>query len=57
MTDQSELDLAAVARSLSMLEVDCDKAWPVCPRTDQLICDCRLRATRAINALKLNGRL
>jgi hypothetical protein len=46
--------LAAVARTLAAIEEDCSQAWPRCPRSEvSLICDCRLRAVRAINALKM----
>jgi hypothetical protein len=40
---------AAVGRTMAALEGDCSQS---CPRGG-LICDCRLRAVRALNALKL----
>jgi hypothetical protein len=43
----------AAAHAIAMIEEDCSKSWPTCPR-DGLICDCRLRATRAINSIKLH---
>jgi len=49
-TDEARM---AIGRSLAAIEMDCSKSWPVCPRSD-LICDCRLRAIRAVNALKLH---
>ena len=42
----------AIGSSLARIEMDCSITWPNCPR-GQLICDCRLRATRAVNAIKL----
>ena len=44
---------AAVGRTLAAIEDDCSGSWPACPRAS-LICDCRLRATRAVNALKMH---
>jgi hypothetical protein len=44
---------AAVGGTLAAIEDDCSGSWPACPRGG-LICDCRLRATRAVNALKLS---
>lgn len=43
---------AAVGRTLAAIEQDCSQTWPACPRPG-LLCDCRLRAVRAINALRL----
>jgi hypothetical protein len=40
----------AVGRSLARIEEDCSRTWPRCPRFGPL-CDCRLRAVRAVNAL------
>jgi hypothetical protein len=37
---------------MAALEDDCSRTWPVCPR-GSLLCDCRLRAVRALNAVKL----
>lgn len=45
------LALAHVGRSLAAIEQDCSLTWPDCPR-DSLLCDCRLRAVRAVNAVK-----
>jgi len=42
---------AAVARTLAAIEEDCSQSWPHCLR-NSLICDCRLRAVRAVNALR-----
>jgi hypothetical protein len=44
---------AAVGRSVAALEEDCSQAWPGCVRGG-LVCDCRLRAVRAVNALKMH---
>jgi len=44
---------AAAGRSLAAMEDDCSGSWPACPRGG-LICDCRLRAVRALNAVRLH---
>jgi hypothetical protein len=43
----------AAGRTLAAVEEDCSRTWPSCPRRGQLICDCRLRAVRVLNALKM----
>jgi hypothetical protein len=43
---------AVVKRSMARLEDDCSRTWPRCPR-DSLLCDCQLRAVRALNAVSL----
>jgi hypothetical protein len=46
-------ELAAVAgRAVAAIEEDCSASWPRCPRGG-LVCDCRLRAVRALNAARL----
>jgi len=40
-----------VAGTLAAIEMDCADAFPTCPRRG-LICDCRLRAVRAVNVLR-----
>lgn len=42
---------AAVGQSMAAIEPDCSETWPTCPR-GSVLCDCRLRATRACNALR-----
>jgi hypothetical protein len=54
--NQNDEDRAVVGATMAAIEEDCSKSWPHCPRLSPL-CDCRLRATRAVNALKLKGRL
>lgn len=44
---------AAAGRSIAAMEEDCSASWPACPRGG-LICDCRLRAVRALNAVRLH---
>lgn len=42
-----------VGRTMAMIEEDCSQTWPECPRRSPL-CDCRLRAVRAVNALLMH---
>lgn len=55
MTDRS-LDTdearARVGASMAAIETDCSKTWPRCPRP-YILCDCKLRAVRAINAIRI----
>jgi hypothetical protein len=53
-TDEARM---AIGRTLAAIEEDCSKSWPQCPHTGELICVCRLQATRAINALKFHLKL
>lgn len=52
----SDLDADAVkavaGRAVAAIEEDCSASWPRCPRGG-LICDCRLRAVRVLNAARL----
>jgi hypothetical protein len=48
----SDEALRAAGRTLAQLEEDCSRSWPACPR-GPFICDCRLRAVRVLNALRL----
>jgi hypothetical protein len=41
----------AIAATMAAIEPDCSKTWPACAR-GPLICDCRLRAVRAVNAMR-----
>lgn len=43
---------AAAGRAIAAIEEDCSASWPACPRGG-LLCDCRLRAVRALNAVRL----
>ncbi len=42
---------AEVGRTMAAIEQDCSRSWPDCPR-QSVLCDCRLRAVRAVNAVK-----
>jgi hypothetical protein len=54
--DRSDDELyAIVGRAMAKLEMDCSKDWPQCPRMS-VLCDCRLRAVNAVNALKLAAK-
>lgn len=53
LSDLSTDAVRAVAGlSMARLEEDCSVTWPRCPR-GSLLCDCRLRAVRALNAVSL----
>ncbi len=41
----------ALATAMALLEKDCSRSWPQCPRAG-LACDCRLRAINGCNALQ-----
>lgn len=43
---------AAAGHAIAALEEDCSASWPTCPRGG-LLCDCRLRAVRALNSVRL----
>lgn len=53
---EDDVLFAIVGNTMARLEEDCSKDWPQCPRTSPL-CDCRLRAVNAVNALKTAGKL
>jgi len=42
----------AAGRTLAALEERCSRTWPRCPFPGP-VCDCRLRALRVLNALRL----
>lgn len=42
-------------RAVAGLEDDCSRSWPRCPRPG-VVCDCRLRSARVLNALRLHFR-
>jgi hypothetical protein len=44
--------MAEAGASIARIEMDCSKTWPRCPRTDQILCDCRLRGVRVVNTLR-----
>ena len=48
----SDLAQAAAGRTLAAIEPDCSLTWPECPRRS-LLCDCRQRAVRVLNAVKM----
>jgi hypothetical protein len=54
MNLDSDKARSAAGRTLAALEEDCSQTWPHCPRSS-LLCDCRLRAVRVLNALRLTG--
>lgn len=45
---------AVAGKALAAIEEDCSQAWPRCPRESPL-CDCRLRALRVLNALRIDS--
>ena len=53
---EDDVLFAIVGNTMARLEDDCSHVWPQCPRMGPL-CDCRLRAVNAVNALKLAGKL
>lgn len=56
MSTEDDVLYAIVGNTMARLETDCARVWPQCPRTSPL-CDCRLRAVNAVNALKLAAKL
>ena len=49
----TDMARAVAGRAIAAIEEDCSASWPQCPRGG-LICDCRLRAVRALNAVRLH---